>query len=473
MKKKMLAIAFMAVMMICSLGKMDVAAAEVTALTFGKSYSGTITQELQKDWYKITVPSAGTMRFSAYSGNLKWLTLGLYKEPEALQKNRIVYETEFARNDATERLDGTLNIAVAKGTYYLCADIRGRKVLGEYLVSVTYSKADETIPEGDYGTNNTIDKADAITCGTNYFGFIADNDRYDWYKFTVGKTEKVRIKLYAQSSQMLLYLHDAAGKQLWYDSTQSKTVDNGGNRVIDSISGNKTYNKELAAGTYYIKVQNASHTGVYGLSVMHEHVFSNVLIPATPSANGAYQQKCICGYVGASNPIYAPSNIKLSKTSYTYDGKTKKPTVTVKDSMGNKISSSDYSVSYAKGCKKVGTYKVTITFKGTEYTGKTTKTFTIKPKGTSISKLTKGKKRFTVKWKKQTKETTGYEVQYSLNKNFKNAVTENIKKNKTTSATYKKLQAKKTYYVRVRTYKKVSGQNICSSWSKAKSIKTK
>ena len=44
---------------------------------------------------------------------------------------------------------------------------------------------------------------------------------------------------------------------------------------------------------------------------------------------------------------------------------------------------------------------------------------------------------------------------------------------KTTSYTIKKLKKKKTYYVRIRTYKKVSGKTYYSGWSSVKKVKIK
>lgn len=95
-----------------------------------------------------------------------------------------------------------------------------------------------------------------------------------------------------------------------------------------------------------------------------------------------------------------------------------------------------------------------------------------------MSKVTAGKKQFTAKWSKNTSQTTGYEVQYSTNKNFKSGNnTVNINKNKTTSNTIKNLKEKKKYYVRIRTYKtvKVNGKNVklYSGWSKVKNVTTK
>ncbi|MCC8073611.1 MAG: leucine-rich repeat protein, partial [Clostridiales bacterium] len=154
-------------------------------------------------------------------------------------------------------------------------------------------------------------------------------------------------------------------------------------------------------------------------------------------------------YSGAKT-LYFKINpkISLSKTSYTYDGKTHKPSVTVKDSSGNKISTKNYTVSYSKGRKSVGKYTVTIEFKN-GHSGTYTKTFTIKPKSTSISKVTAKSKGFTVKWKKQATQTTGYQIQYSTSSNFSNAKTVTVSKTGTTSKTISKLKSKKKYYVRV------------------------
>ncbi len=161
--------------------------------------------------------------------------------------------------------------------------------------------------------------------------------------------------------------------------------------------------------------------------------------------------------------------IMLSSTSYTYNGKVRKPRVTVKNSKGKKIDNKYYTVSYSKGRKNVGKYTVTIKFKG-NYSGIVKKTFTIKPKTTSISKLTAGKKKFTVKWNKRTTQTTGYQIQYSTSSKFKSAKTVTISKNSTTSKTIAKLKAKKKYYVRIRTYKTVNGKKIYSSWSNSKAV---
>ncbi len=200
-----------------------------------------------------------------------------------------------------------------------------------------------------------------------------------------------------------------------------------------------------------------------------------VTTKATTKKTGKLQKTCeTCGKVTTST-IKKIKSLKLSSSSYTYNGKAKKPSVTVKNSSGKKLKKgTDYIVKYASGRKAVGEYKVTISFKG-KYKGTSYLYFKIKPKGTSLKSVTAKSKSLTVKWNQQAKKTTGYQIQYSTSKTFKAKYTKKItvSKTKTTSKTIKKLKSNKKYYLRIRTYKTVKGKKIYSSWSKVKTKKTK
>ncbi|MBR3969271.1 MAG: fibronectin type III domain-containing protein [Clostridia bacterium] len=200
------------------------------------------------------------------------------------------------------------------------------------------------------------------------------------------------------------------------------------------------------------------------------HKYKTTTNKATLKKNGSTVKKCTaCGATSKSTIKYAKS-FKLTTTSYTYNGKVKTPGVVVKDSAGKKLKKgTDYTVTYSKGRKKVGTYKVTVKMKG-KYKGTKTLTFKINPPKTSVSKLTAGKTSITVKLSKKSTQVSGYQVQYSTSKKFTSAKTKTISSYKKTSVILSGLKAKKIYYVRVRTYKKVSGKTYYSKWS---SVKTK
>ncbi len=235
------------------------------------------------------------------------------------------------------------------------------------------------------------------------------------------------------------------------------------------------------AGDTYTLQQNTTLYAVWQAQepAPEVHVYCTKVQPATWSTDGRSYEVCDqCGAVRNTQVIAKAKTATLSAANYIYDGKVKQPTVTVKDSKGKTLKKgTDYTVSYSSGCKNVGRYTVKVTLKG-NYSGTKSLTYNINPKGTSVSKVTAAKKGFKVTWKKQATQTTGYEVQYSTDKNFKKGnKMVNITKNSITSKSVSKLSAKKKYYVRVRTYKtvKISGKNVkfYSGWSGAKSVTTK
>lgn len=126
-----------------------------------------------------------------------------------------------------------------------------------------------------------------------------------------------------------------------------------------------------------------------------------------------------------------------------------------------------------KGC---GITSITITAAETSTYNKAQKTITltVKPKKMALSSVkSKKKKTAMVKWKKDT-TVSGYIIECASDSKFKkNTVKTDIKKNKTNSATIKKLKAGKKYYVRICAYVKSGNAKVQGDWSKAKTMKVK
>ncbi len=269
------------------------------------------------------------------------------------------------------------------------------------------------------------------------------------------------------------------------NNTKKYVYMNGNNGKWYTADWNKNYTTYICEWDDYRKIpkyneHNHSYYH-YPYSFDTAWYFSNIVKPATTKNNGLVIES-VCSNCSAANVLTIPriTSISLKTTSYKYDGKVKKPKVLVKNSAGDTTHGLYYTVKYSNN-KNVGkaTAKITVKEPSSPYSVNKTLTFTIKPKGTSISRLVSYKNKITVKWKKQTTQTTGYQIQYSTNKKFtsKESKTVTIKSKNTTSKTIKNLKSKKKYYVRIRTYKevKVNGKltKICSGWSSLKSVKTK
>lgn len=199
---------------------------------------------------------------------------------------------------------------------------------------------------------------------------------------------------------------------------------------------------------------------------------------AAVGVKGRKHRSCmVCGAVveSADIPALSPKSISsasvsLSIATYSFDGKFKTPSVTVKLGSTALRKGIDYVVSYRNN-KNVGKATVVITGKGL-YAGTITRTFVINPAKQEIQKLTAKSKGFYIDYAAKG-HATGYEIQYATNSSFSGAKKTVITSNKTDKVTVSKLSGNKKYYVRVRTYTTVNGIKYYGAWSAVKTVTTK
>jgi len=100
-------------------------------------------------------------------------------------------------------------------------------------------------------------------------------------------------------------------------------------------------------------------------------------------------------------------------------------------------------------------------------------TVTVYPAKIASLKLKKARKKFTASWAKET-DVSGYQLVYAANKKFsRSKKTVLIRKADTGKTVIRKLKSKKTYYVKIRAYKKTGSQTLYGAYSKTVKIKVK
>lgn len=264
---------------------------------------------------------------------------------------------------------------------------------------------------------------------------------------------------------------NATDKSILWESSDSSVITVDDNGLVKAIS--------VGTASVTATTVDGEETASCTVEVVCAHTYHTSLTPATQSKNGLLKEECSkCGKEKQNTTIYAISNLSLSATSYVYNGRTQTPSVTVRDIKGKRLQNNkDYTISYRGNQKDVGIHTVTVKFKG-NYSGSLSKKFTIYPESTTITKVKPRKKGFTVSWKKQRTQITGYELAYSTSRSFrvnKTTIT-TVSRNKA-KKTISKLKKRKRYYVRIRTYKNVmaNGQytRLYSRWSVAKKVTTK
>ena len=134
---------------------------------------------------------------------------------------------------------------------------------------------------------------------------------------------------------------------------------------------------------------------------------------ATPNKDGKYVTSCANCPAKKETTIPKVSGIRLSKASYVYDGKVKTPSVTVRDSQGNELSSKNYTITRSnKASKETGVYKVTVKLSG-NYSGKKVLKYKITPAKVKNLKQTKvTTTTVTMKWN-SVKGAIYYKIQFS------------------------------------------------------------
>ncbi len=167
-------------------------------------------------------------------------------------------------------------------------------------------------------------------------------------------------------------------------------------------------------------------------------------------------------------------NIKIGKKSFTLRLSTNGVKGITYKSSNKKVATIS-----AKGTVKmkgIGKTTITVTVTVSSTGKKITKkyTLTVNPEKTAIKNVkSTGAGKMRISWKKNT-SGQGYQFSYSSTKNFKKGTKAfNVSKNSITTVTVTGLVQKAKYYVRVRSYKVVSGKLYYGAWSKVKAVKIK
>lgn len=430
-----------------------------SAINLNEQYYGDLQYDYDVDWYKFTLPQDGYISMDFTHGYVerdwRYWQIDLYNSSYSKLEHYGIGGKTVSYNSN--------QIGLPAGTYYL-------KIYNDWYCDLEYGLKINYNASGVWEKEFNEDylTATPINLNTTYYGSIqTDRSDADWYKFTAPVAGSYQFSFthgYIEQNYRYWSVN-------FYDSLfkEKASFDYYGN---DQTASDKV--QLPAGGVYYVKITESSYKNgiTYGFNITsHTHSYTSEVTKATLTKDGTITRKCSCGYIGEKTTIYRPNSTSLSVNSYTYDGKSHKPGITIYDSKGNVISANNYTLSYGSNTKSIGTHYIIIRFKD-NYSGTASRSYTIYPKSTKLTKLSGKSKGFSAKWNKVT-SSSGYQIQYSTSRNFKKSGTVTISKKSTKSATVRRLKGKKKYYVRVRTYKTVSGYKYYSSWSNVKSVKTK
>lgn len=351
----------------------------------GTWVKGSFSQQGDATLYSFTVKKAGRLTLTLRN----WLT-PIYSNWTAYAAWTLydaAQTSAYASGECKSQNPGTMSIDeyVDAGSYLLKVYSRESNCnpggIGKYEIHSTFVAADSS-----WRTRNdksSFQSSESFDQGKVYKSLftISGADAHYW-KLTLPRAATVSV-----SCEETISDRNPVSEFDIYDSAYNHL------RFSGYMRGFDVEKIALSAGTYYVRVERAI-SGPYTIKWQ------------------AYD--------------LADATVSLSGTSYTYDGKVKTPGVTVSLNGETLARDTDYTVSYSRGRKDVGTYKVIIKGAG-NYSGSRSIPFTIKTrhiKTTAVSGLSKRaytgeqiKPAVTVEYNGTTlKRGTDYTVSYGANK---------------------------------------------------------
>lgn len=424
------------------------------AVITGKgNYSGTITKS-----FKIT--QADLSKFTASLSADSFIYDGAEKKPVVTVKSdnaQLTADTDFTVSYSSNINAGTATVTITgKGNYsgsikkqftITPADFSGFSAeLSADTVTYTGSaqKPGATVKSGDKvlvsGTDFTVSYSNNTNAGTakatikgkgNYSGTITK-------EFTITP---------ADISQLTASLSADIFRYNGTEQKPSVTVKSRDKMLVPDTDFTVSYSDNIDVGTATV---NITGQGNYTGSMTRTFTITNARIPAVITAK-----------------------------SVTLNQSTKKTSIFTAETDGKiTLKSSNSKIVKVSGTKiiPVAPGKVTLTItaaRGQDYEKASKKiSVTVRPLTTSkLSLKSTAKKQATVSWTAR-KSISRYQIYYSQRSDMKNAK-HITAKSSAKSAVLKNLNSKKKYYVRIRTYKTVSGKKYYSTWSSVKSVTVK
>ena len=227
----------------------------------GQTVEGGMSEQVKDAWYKVVVAKDGTAHFNIRLDSkldIEYMEL-CYLDAERKPQRR--YNNYL---DAYPNEQKTLTVNdLAPGTYYLHIS----RWSGDGKFTLTY-RFEPNAYDNDKENNDTWQGAQQLARNKSVTGHLGyqynnDPDETDWYKINVPRDGKVTLTLTQHDNLDIYYM---SLNVLKADGTigQRNYIDNGTN------AENKIETADIAAGTYYVKVQRYSGPGAYTLNYRFE-----------------------------------------------------------------------------------------------------------------------------------------------------------------------------------------------------------
>ncbi|MGN0654622.1 MAG: fibronectin type III domain-containing protein [Oscillospiraceae bacterium] len=420
-----------------------------TKVTLGHSYSGTINNNDDKDYYKIIPSDNGKISISfnhQYEDSYDDWNVYIYRY---LNGEYIELSSNNIDLNGNEVVSLPYIGAVKNGIYYVCVSRCCSGVVGKnYTLKTNFTSSQYYEKE----PNNVYSKSTNVILNNTYSGNINNNDDEDVYKVVAPMKGKISITfnhVFADSyDDWNVYIYKYSNGEYSQLSCTNVDLNSNSKTVLPAVGTVKN-------GMYYIKVSKCC-SGVIGKNYTIDINFS-----FSGSTSFKVSSRSTNSLKLAWSKVGGVSGYQLQrKSGNSY--KTVVNTTATSYKMSNLKTGTKYTF-------RIRAYKE---LNGKKYYSSWKVLTTSTSPGTPSLKVTAGTKKASLSWNKQT-GASGYVVYMATSKNGTYKKVATVKGGTKTSYTKTGLTKGKTYYFKVRAYKTVDGTNIYGAYSAVKSAKIK
>ena len=436
---------------------------EANVIEANKTYYGNFHDYDDVDWYQVTTPGNGTIQ----------LDFGpdASTDSEEIQGGWSISILDANAKTITEYTTNTKLVPqylpFKQGTFYVKvapANSYRQPLNCIYNLKLNFSETGDW--EKEY--NNESTNATHITSGKEYHGVLSWGDDVDWYRIDNKEDVDVTLQFRVDGSTSIDDI--SYGWTIEVYNEVEKSVLKG--EAADNLSGitRTTTQKDirLAKGISYVKVACAYHYYDYQPidCLYHLTVTATPVTGAGSDTSPSAEPTAAPDVSPSVEPTAAPDVSPSAEPTATPDvSPSIRPTATPDISIDPTAKPNNTS-------KPGNTVKPAATSSPNSASNEQIKKVIITSTVTTSTVTSKKKRSVYLRWKKQ-KYAGGYEIYRGTGKKKGYKKVKTIKGGSKVSWTDKKVKGGKTYYYKIRAYRKIGGKKSVSGFSKVKRVKVK